>query len=285
MDHTATAPASTPAAAMGHSAMDHSTMDHSTMDHASMGHAPSADLPADAAPLTPIPAPTDADRAAGFPPGLHAHPAHDTRAHTYWLVDRLEWQDTDTGALAWETVAWAGGDIHRGWLRTEGEAVEGEVESATAELLYGRAVSAWWDVVAGVRHDVGHGPSRTYAAVGVQGLAPYKFEVEATAFIGERGRGGITLEAEYDTLLTNRLILQWRGEATAHFRADPANGVGSGLSSVEAGARLRYEITRRFAPYVGVEHERTFGGTADLHRAEGEPASDTRLVAGVRFWF
>lgn len=286
-------------AAMGHGTppatepMDHSGMDHGAvapesmqgMDHSAMGHRVDPDLPADAPPRTPIPALTDADRAAAFPPALHGHEVHDQRVHSYWLVDRLEWQDTEEGSLGWEGVAWIGGDIHRLWLRTEGEASDGEVESANVEVLYGRAISPWWDAVAGVRHDFGHGPSRTYAAFGFQGLSPYKFEVEATAFVGARGRGGATLEAEYDTLITNRLILQWQGEATLHAKDDPEIGVGAGLSTIEAGARLRYEFSRRFAPYIGVEFERAFGETADLRRDDGEPTRDTRLVAGIRFWF
>lgn len=281
-------------AAMGHGTptstepMDHSGMDHGAMpgmDHAAMGHGADPDLPADAAPRTPIPALTDADRAAAFPHDAHGHEVHDQRVFSYWLVDRLEWQDTEEGSLGWEGLAWVGGDINRVWLRTEGEASDGEVESGNAEVLYGRSITPWWDAVAGVRHDFGHGPSRTYAAFGFQGLAPYKFEVEATAFVGANGRGGATLEAEYDTLITNRLILQWQGETTLYAKDDPEIGVGSGLSTIEAGARLRYEFSRRFAPYVGVEFERAFGETADLRRLEGEPTRDTRLVAGIRFWF
>jgi copper resistance protein B len=136
-----------------------------------------------------------------------------------------------------------------------------------------------------VRHDAGEGPSRTWAALGVQGLAPYKFEVEATAYVGASGRSMATLAAEYDTLLSGRLVLQWHGEATLHGRDDPSRGIASGLSTVEAGARLRYEISRRFAPYVGLHWERALGGTADLRRDHGEPTGDTRLVAGIRFWF
>ena len=269
--------------AMGHSGMDHAAM--SPEDHAAMGHGTVGSLPADAAPRTPIPVPTDADRAAAFPEGLHAHAAHDRGVNSYWLADRLEWQDTDDGSLAWEGVAWIGGDVDRLWLRTEGEASDGEIGHGDVEVLYGRGVSAWWDVVAGIRQDIGHGPSRTWAAFGVQGLASYKFEVEATAYVGSGGRTAATFEAEYDTLLTNRLILQWQAEAGVHGRDDPAAGIGAGLSTVEAGARLRYEITRRFAPYIGVQAERAFGHTADLRRADGEPTRDTRLVAGVRFWF
>lgn len=288
MGHTAAPEQSPPVdhAAMGHGVSPASTTSApATVDHAAMGHGSDPDLPADAAPRTPIPALTDADRAAAFPSGLHGHSAHDQRVHSFWLVDRLEWQDTEEGSIGWEGLAWIGGDLDRLWLRTEGEAEDGEIESGNLEVLYGRSVSAWWDAVAGLRHDSGEGPSRTWAAFGVQGLAPYKFEIEATAYVGNSGRTAATVEVEYDTLITNRLILQWQGEANLYGKDDPALGIGSGLSTIEAGARLRYEFSRRFAPYIGVEFERAFGETADLRREDGEPVRDTRLVAGIRFWF
>ena len=252
------------------------------------GHAPEdagSRRGASGLPRTPVPVLTEADRAAAFPPALHGHEVHDQRIHSYWLVDRLEWQDARDGGAAWEGHAWIGGDIDRVWLRTEGEAVDGVVEHAGVEVFYGRAVTPWWDALAGLRHEFGHGPSRTYAALGVQGMAPYKIEVDATVFAGVAGRGGVALAAEYDTLLTNRLVLQWQAEADVRFRDDPAVGLGSGLSIVSVGARLRYEVTRRFAPYVGVQWERAYGRTADLRRAEGDRMDDARLVAGLRFWF
>ena len=261
--------------------MDHSTMDHSQMqgmDHPTMDHAGPPQV-------TPVPAVTQADRDAAFP-DVHAHHLHGTSVQSYWLLDRLEVSDADNGtALGWEAMAWVGGDIQRIWLRSEGEAVDGRIEHGDMEVLYGRSVRPWWDVLAGVRQDVGEGPSRTWAAFGVQGLSPYKFEVAATAYIGQGGRTALRAEAEYDTLLTNRLILQWRAEANAYGKADPLAGIGSGLSTVEFGARLRYEITRQFAPYFGVEHDRAFGNTADLRRNAGHDAGDTRVVAGVRVWF
>ena len=261
--------------------MDHSTMDHSQMqgmDHPTMDHAGPPQV-------TPVPAVTQADRDAAFP-DVHAHHLHGTSVQSYWLLDRLEVSDADNGtALGWEAMAWVGGDIQRIWLRSEGEAVDGRIEHGDMEVLYGRSVRPWWDVLAGVRQDVGEGPSRTWAAFGVQGLSPYKFEVAATAYIGQGGRTALRAEAEYDTLLTNRLILQWRAEANAYGKADPLAGIGSGLSTVEFGARLRYEITRQFAPYFGVEHDRAFGNTADLRRNAGHDAGDTRVVAGVRAWF
>lgn len=296
IDHAAMGHDVSPAQSTGHDGTDHHRPADTRATHHDASHAPAGaashsaaraarDLPADAAPRTPIPVLTDADRAAAFPPGLHGHTAHDRRIHSYWLADRLEWQDSGERTLGWEGVAWIGGDVHRLWLRSEGEAAEGEVEHGDIEVLYGRGVAAWWDVVAGVRQDVGHGPSRMWAAIGVQGLAPYKFEVEATGYVGRGGRTAATLEAEYDTLITSRLILQWQVEASLHGQRDAAAGIGSGLSTVEAGARLRYEVTRRFAPYVGLQFERAFGETADLRRDDGDPVRDTRLVAGLRFWF
>ena len=268
--------------------MDHTTMDHSQMqgmDHAKMGHADDGELPASVDPREPIPVPDAADRAAAFP-AVHDHHQHGTSTHAYSLIDRLEVADADDGtALGWEGTGWIGGDIDKFWWRTEGHALDGKIERGQVEALYGRGIRAWWDVVAGVRHDFGEGPGRTWVGVGVQGLAPYKFEVSATAYVGEQGRTALVAEAEYDTLLTNRLILQWRAEANAYGKDDPVLGLGAGMSSIEAGARLRYEINRQFAPYIGIEHERTFGNTADMRRASGADVHDTRVVAGVRIWF
>lgn len=275
---------------MDHSSMDSSGMDHAGMDHASMGHQPGAsqDLPATAEPREPIPAITAADRAAAFQ-DLDAHVIHGETINSFWSFDQLEAWDADedgTGML-WEAKGWVGTDLNRLWLRSEGERVGGSTESAYAEVLYGRAIAPWWDAVAGVRHDFGFGggPSRTYAALGVIGLAPYKFEVEATAYLGESGQVGLGAEAEYEMLFTNRLIGQWLVEGEAWSKDDPAVGIGSGLSKVEAGFRLRYEFHRQFAPYVGVVWERAYGGTADLRRAETGDVDDTRIVAGVRIWF
>ena len=280
-------------AAMGHGVpaepveeVDHAAMGHDVpvepveeVDHAAMGHG----MPA--SPRSPIPPVTAADRAAAVrPPG--GHPSHDNGVFQFVLLDRLEsaWSDGER-SQAWEVEAWRGTDLNRLWLRSEGERAHGDTEHANVELLYGRSVSPWWDVVAGVRHDFGEGPSQTMAAFGVQGLAPYKFEVAATAYLGQSGQSALNLGAEYDTLLTNRLILQWNAEAEFWGRDDAERGIGSGLNSIEAGLRLRYEIRREFAPYVGVVWERRFGDAADAVELEGGDASGARVVAGVRFWF
>ena len=136
-----------------------------------------------------------------------------------------------------------------------------------------------------MRHDSGVDPSRTWVAFGVQGLAPYWFETEATAYFGEDGRSALRFDAEYELLLTQRLILQPRIEANFYGKRDAARELGSGLSDVTMGLRLRYEIRREFAPYVGIERARKFGGTKDLVRAAGKDTDESRVVAGVRFWF
>lgn len=251
-------------------------------DHAMMGHEAPAQT---AAPVEPIPPVTDADRLAAFPDLAHSMEHGDAINH-YVLIDRLEAVDLDHGSgEAWELQGWVGGDIDRLWVLSEGERARGHTESADLELLYGHSVSPWWDFVAGVRHDFKPGDSQTWAAFGVQGMSPYKFEVEATAYLGEDGRSAASIEAEYDVLLTNRLILQPLLEVELYGKDDPGRGIGSGLSTVEAGLRLRYEVTRQFAPYVGVSHERAFGDTADYRRSDGDETRDTRFVAGLRFWF
>lgn len=268
-----------------HSAMDHSQMqmDHSTMDHSQMQMGDAMSAPGEL--RTPIPALTDADREAARPPE-HAHPVHDNTVHSKVLFNRLEAFDADHGnGLAWEGQAWIGTDTDKLWLRSEGERVDDRTEAADLEVMYGRPIARWWDVVGGVRHDFKPGASQDWAAIGVVGIAPYKFEVEATAYIGASGRTAARIEAEYELLLTNRLILQPLVEANFNGKDDERRGVGSGISTIEAGLRLRYEVHRKFAPYIGIVHERAFGDTADFRRPLGEDKSDTRIVAGVRVWF
>jgi copper resistance protein B len=270
---------------------NHSAMGHETpmpqepaqpMDHSAMGH--DTPMPSDQ-PRQPIPPLTEADRIAAFP-DVAGHPAHDKRIQKFVLLDRLEgWNADDGNGFTWETLGWLGTDLNRFWLRSEGDRVDDRIESADVEVLYGRSIARWWDVVAGVRHDFGAGPSQTFVAIGVMGLTPYKFDVEGTAYIGESGQTAARFEADYDTLLTNRLILQWLVEADLYGKDDPRRGIGSGLSTVEAGLRLRYEFTRKFAPYIGVAWERAYAGTADFRRNEGEAIDDTRVVAGFRIWF
>lgn len=288
--------------------MDHSKMDHAmpetpseteqTMDHAGMRHDMS-NMSMEAMPgmqhgdgktasgelHTPIPPITEADRAAAMPPVEHMEHL-DNAIHSYTLINRLEgWNAKPGKGLAWEGQGWVGTDLNRLWWCSEGERVDGHTESADLELMYGRSFTPWWDWVAGVRHDFKPGDAQSFAGFGVQGLAPQMFEVSAMAYVGEHGQTAARLEAEYELLLTNRLILQPLVEVDFYGKNDPSRGIGSGLSTAEAGLRLRYEFTRKFAPYIGVVHERAFGKTADLRRDENESASDTRVVAGFRIWF
>ncbi|POF42228.1 copper resistance protein CopB [Pseudomonas laurylsulfativorans] len=270
------------AASDGMQGMDHSQMDHGQMHSMDEGQMQPA-APGES--RTPIPVLTDADRAAVYvdPAG---HRVHDSTLNSFFLADKLEWQDADDGStLAWDLSGWIGGDIDRLWLRSEGERSNGVTEDAEIQALWGHAISPWWDVVSGVRQDFKPGAPQTWAAFGVQGMALYNFEAQATAFIGEGGQSAVRLEGDYDILLTNRLILQPTVELNAYSKNDPQRGIGAGLSNTEAGLRLRYEIRREFAPYLGVSWNRTYGNTADYANDEGEDRSEARLVLGVRLWF
>ncbi|WP_425523964.1 copper resistance protein B [Xanthomonas arboricola] len=283
--------------AMEHASMDHASMQHGqqhgAMDHSDMEHAPHAEAvtqtpaspPTGALPRTPIPEPTAEEIAAAFAPLQH-HAMHAPGINHYVLLDRLEAFDTTRGSgQDWEARAWIGGDIDRLWLRSEGERQDGRTQAASVEAFYGHAISPWWDLLVGARQDIGAGEQRSWAAFGVQGLAPYKFETEATLYVGSGSRAALRLEGEYEVLLTNRLILQPRVEADIALTDDDRRGVGSGLEQVEVGLRLRYEITRRFAPYIGWVHSRSFGDTARRAVIDDEPARDSRFVAGLRIWF
>jgi copper resistance protein B len=232
-----------------------------------------------------IPPLTDADRKAAFMDS-DRHALHDSHINAMFLVDRLEWQDAREGAaLDWEFNGWIGGDIDRLLIRSEGERTAGRLDHAEIQALWGHAITPWWDLVAGVRQDFKPGSPQTWAAFGIQGSALYGFEVQATAFAGENGQTAARLEGEYDILITNRLILQPRAEINFHGKNDPSRGVGAGLSDTELGLRLRYEIRREFAPYIGVTWNRNYANTADYARADGDSPSETRFLVGVRMWF
>ncbi|WP_058974704.1 copper resistance protein B [Pseudomonas syringae] len=266
-----------PALAAGMEGMDHGS--HSMP----MGASASSDAPAQS--RTPIPPVTDADRAAVYT-SHSGHQVHDSAINSYFVADKLEWQDANDGsALAWDLSGWIGGDIDRLLLRSEGERTNGKTEEAEVQALWGHAISSSWDVVAGARQDFKPGAPQTWAAFGLQGQAISDLDVQATAFIGEAGQTAARLEADYDLLLTNDLILQPTGELNFYDKNDPQRGNGSGLSTSELGLRLRYEITPQFAPYVGVTWNRSYGKTADYAREDDEDVAEARLVVGLRLWF
>lgn len=232
-----------------------------------------------------IPPVTDADRAAAFP-DVHGHAVHDRAINSFVLFDQLEWQSgTGAGAFSWDTKGWIGRDRTRFWFRSEGDRSAGRTHQAQTHLLVGRQISRWWDVTAGVRLDTLPDTPRGALALGVQGLAPYWFEVEASAFIEPSGRAHVRLETEYDLLITNRLVLQPLGEFEIYARGDRERLVGRGLSTGEIGLRLRYLVRREVAPYLGVVWSRRFFESARLARGAGESASGARLAVGLRAWF
>jgi copper resistance protein B len=186
----------------------------------------------------------------------------------------------------WDAEGWFGGDINRLVVKSEGGGNFGErIDHAEVQALYSRAIGPYFDLQAGVRHDITPNPSRSYATVGVEGLAPYWFDVEAALFLSDKGDLLARIGGSYDQRITQRLILQPRAELNFAAQDVPENGIGAGLSDIELGLRLRYELAREFAPYVGVSWDRKLGNTADFARAAGETPSSTSLVFGVRAWF
>jgi len=214
----------------------------------------------------------------------------DTSRFAKVTFDQLEWRNggVNEGRAVWDAQGYYGGDYDKLWIKTEGKYVsQGRkgVHDADVEVLWDRVISTWWNVQAGGRQDFGTGQSRTWAAIGIQGLAPQWFQTEATVFASDEGRTAARLKAQYELLLTQRLVLQPFAEANFYGHSDPAHEIGSGLSDLEISVRLRYEAYRQFAPYVGVVWLRRFGGTADLVRAAGGEDSDLELTAGLRVWF
>lgn len=202
------------------------------------------------------------------------------------LVDNLEFvRANGANSGAYDAVASFGHDYDKFVLKAEGEVAGGRLKEARTEALWAHAFASFWDTQLGVRHDSGLSDNRDWLAFGVRGLAPYWFEVDATAYVGEQGRTAVRLAAEYEVLLAQKWILQPRVETNLYGKADPARDIGKGLADLTTGLRLRYEVSRQFAPYVGVEWANRFGDTANLARAVGEPVRQTRYVAGVRFWF
>lgn len=201
------------------------------------------------------------------------------------LGDRLEYNE-QANAGVFDLQAWYGTTFDRLVIKTEGDFSEGSIEENQTDILWGHAVSAYWDTQAGVRLDYNkEGENRQWLAFGLQGLAPYWFELDMTAYVGERGNTAFTLEAEYELLLTQKLIIQPRAEITLYGKNDKQNELGSGLSSSAIGFRVRYEFTRQFAPYIGVEWGNKFGNTADYATSSGQSSNNTAFVTGIKFWF
>ncbi len=185
----------------------------------------------------------------------------------------------------WNIDAWVGQDLNKLWIKAEGERVGSNTEQSELQLLYSKAVTPFWDLQFGVKKDFNPKPSRNWGVIAAKGLAPYLFEIDASLFIGESGQSAVRLDAEYEYMLSQKLIISPEIEINIFGKDDELTGTGKGLSTVEAGLRLRYEITREFAPYIGINWEKKYGNTADFSATEGENIEDTQLVVGVRFWF
>lgn len=207
--------------------------------------------------------------------------------HHFFGVDRLEAQIANgEDGYVWETNFWIGGDIDKLWIKSEGEGeFGGELDEAEIQALWSHAIGPFFDLQTGVRYDIRPQPDRAHAVIGVQGLAPYFFEIDGAAFLSNEGDVTARVEAEYDQRLTQQLILQPRVEVNLSAQDIPELGIGSGVTDLEAGLRLRYEISPQFAPYIGVEWQRQFGDTADFTRAVGGDVDRIVALFGLRFWF
>ncbi|MEO8479825.1 MAG: copper resistance protein B [Gemmatimonadota bacterium] len=215
----------------------------------------------------------------------------DNHIYSMFLVDQLEVRPVDgQQPIGWQAAGWIGGDFTRFWIKSEGEiATEGRSGRAEAQALYSRLIAPFWEFQVGARVDARRGASsdraRLQAVVGLEGLAPYWFDIEPALFVSTTGDISARIEATHDLYITQRLLLQPRLDFNVAVQAVPEYGVGSGVNDLGLGLRLRYEIRREVAPYIGVRWEQRFAGTADLARAAGEGASSLGLLAGLRFWF
>ncbi len=268
----------------------------SDMDHGSMAPAKSADMSGmSMGPMQGGSAPPNA-RSADYSDGIgygamRGMDMQDNAPQSMLLIDQFEaFSGKNVNGQTWEVEGWYGNDDNKLWLRTEGERSQGRLDDGDVEALWNHTIATYWSSQLGVRQDLGEGPNRHWAAFGVQGLSPYWFELEATGYVGDGGRTAARFRAEYEVLFTQRLILQPEFEVNLYGQSDPARRIGSGLSDAQLGLRLRYEINRQFAPYVGVVWTNRFGGTADFSRdyqqaGFNQARTDRQWVAGIRFWF
>ena len=292
-DHNTSASTDTPAGP----AEDHDMMDHSSMEHPAPDNAQNA---AEASPGPSMETPPPPEAGSGPPRAADAIWGADAMTASrkesremhgdfpvFWFQgDRLEVQShAGRDGYLWDIQGYYGGPTSRLWFKSEGEGAFGKrIEGAEVQALYARAIAPYWDLQAGVRQDVAGGET-THAVIGIQGLAPYMFEIDAAMFVSHRGDVTARVEAEVDQRITRRLILQPRAEVNLSAQNIPRLGIGSGIDAVEIGVRLRYELAREFAPYIGVEQSWRLGRSADFARLSAEDPSVTNYVVGIRFWF
>lgn len=231
-------------------------------------------------------------RAQQPPPADQAQPHTmpkmlDQSIFAHLLFDQLEGRFgfNQGNTFRWEAQGWLGTDENRIWLLSEGRYSDNQLDDGIQQLFYGRAITTYFDALVGVRYDLDSLPGRGWGAIGIQGLAPQFFKVSAIGYVSGEGHLAARLEASYDLLITQRLILQPQIELNFYTKDDPARRIGAGLSELDAGLRLRYEITRQFAPYVGITYLGQYGATADYVSAAGGSTQQLRFTAGVRTWF
>jgi copper resistance protein B len=221
---------------------------------------------------------------AAAPAAAQDHGAHHVRTFTMLRGEVDYARSHGEGLASWDADAWAGGDEAKLWLKSEGEIAGGDTEQAEAQALYSRNIGTFFDLQAGVRHDFA-GRDTTHLAVGVQGLAPYLMETDVAAFVSHRGDVSLRAEQTVDLLITQRFAVEPHVEVNLQLQDVPEQRLGSGFTDVEAGLQARYEISRKFAPYLDAVYERRLGATRRLARAAGEPGGGWSLRAGLRFWF
>jgi copper resistance protein B len=226
--------------------------------------------------------PPPTGNAAAAPFGVP--PVADQHVYYHALFDELEGRFGNDQSFRWEGEAWLGTDLNRVWFKSEGTLTNGILDDGQQQLFFSRAVSTFFDAQVGARYDLDSGPGRGWVALGFEGLAPLFFHVATTGYVSGDGHLAARLEGSYDLLLTQRLVLQPQLEMNFYSQDDPMREIGAGLSDIDAGLRLRYEITRKIAPYIGVSYEGKFGGTADFARAAGAPTSEVRFLVGLRTW-
>jgi copper resistance protein B len=237
-------------------------------------------------------APPAGSRAQQTPPAVQPGPHDkphmlDQAIFAHLLFDQLEGRFgfNEGNTFRWEAEAWIGTDENRLWLLSEGRLSHGELDDGIQQLFYGRAITTYFDALIGTRWDLDSLPTRGWGAIGIQGLAPQFFKVSAIGYISGEGHLAARLEASYDLLITQRLILQPQVEINFYTKDDPARLIGAGLSELDAGLRLRYEITRQFAPYVGITYLGQYGATANYVSAAGGSTQQVRFTVGLRTWF
>ena len=243
-------------------------------------------LPALAAAAQAPAAPETPQLMTAVEPGAVMPPVMDSGVTAHVLLDQLEGRFNGSNPeFRWDGQGWAGTDLDKLWIKSEGTFSNGTLTDGQQQFLYDRAITTYFDLQGGLRSDLNSRPARNWAAFGIQGLAPYFFDLEVTAYASSEGHFAGKVQASYDLLITQRLILQPQAELNLYSKADPARLVGAGFSDIDTGLRLRYEPSRKFAPYLGVVYQGTFGQTAKFARQAGESTGDVRFVLGIRAWF